>query len=65
MMSVMLSLHCDDAIRNPKQVWNCPRSSNWWENIVLNYLGQHDWMQNFRMSKQSFDYLCDQLRGIF
>jgi len=31
---------------------------------VLNNFGQHDWMQNFGMSKESFHYLCDQLRGV-
>jgi len=41
-----------------------PRSSNWWEDIVLNTFSPHDWMQNFRMSRQSFHYLCDQLRDL-
>ena len=40
------------------------RLSNWWEDVVLNNFGQHDWMQNFRMSKQSFDYLCGQLKDV-
>ena len=63
-MSVVLTMFSDYALRNPKQLWMLPRSSNWWEGIVLNNFGQHDWMQNFRMSKESFHYLCDQLRGV-
>ena len=63
-ISVMMTMYCDYYIRNPKQMWTFPRSSNWWEDIVLNNFNDHDWMQNFRMSKQSFQYLCDQLKGV-
>ena len=63
-ISMMMTMYCDYCIRNPKQMWAFPRSSNWWEDIVLNNFNQHDWIQNFRMSKQSFQYLCDQLRGV-
>ena len=41
-----------------------PRSSNWWEDIVLDDFSPHDWMQNFKMSRQSFHYLCDQLKDL-
>ena len=51
-MSLLLAMYCHDAIRNPRQLWAFPRSSNWWENIVLNNFGPHDWMQNFRMSRE-------------
>ena len=64
MMSLLLAMYCHDAIRNPRQLWAFPRSSNWWENIVLNNFGPHDWMQNFRMSRESFYYLCDQLKHL-
>ena len=49
---------------SPRSVWTYPRSSRWWEDIVLNSFSHYDWMENFRMSKATFTYLCDQLRPI-
>ena len=63
-ISLLMAMYCIDTIRNPRQLWAFPRSSNWWENIVLNNFGPHDWMQNFRMSRESFYYLCDQLKHL-
>ena len=37
------------------------RSSRWWEYVVLQSFQDHDWKQNFRMSKRTFDYLCNQV----
>lgn len=39
------------------------RSSHWWEHIVSSCFTPHDWLQNFHMSKDTFTYLCDQLRS--
>ena len=64
MMSLLLAMYCHNTIRALKQLWALPRSSNWLENIVLNNFGLHDWMQNFRMSRESFYYLCNQLRSL-
>ena len=44
----------------------CPftcRSSYWWDNIVMGGFGPDDWIENFRMSKNTFNYLCDRLKG--
>lgn len=44
----------------------CPftcRSSYWWDNIVMRGFGPDDWIENFRMSKNTFNYLCDRLKG--
>jgi len=38
------------------------RSQYWWNFVVLETFDQHDFMQNFRMNKDTFNYLCDQLR---
>ena len=40
------------------------RSSRWWEYVVLESFQDHDWKQNFRMSKKTFDYLCNQIRPL-
>ena len=38
------------------------RSSDWWDKVVGGSFNHEEWMKNFRMSKESFLYLCDQLR---
>lgn len=49
---------------NPRSVWMLTRSSRWWEDIVLNSFGHHDWMENFKVSRDTFQYLCQQLQPI-
>ena len=63
-MCLLLAMYCHNTIRVPRQLWALPCSSNWWGNIVLNNFGPHDWMQNFRMSRESFYYLCGQLKHL-
>ncbi|KAM9425660.1 uncharacterized protein KZ484_011775 [Pholidichthys leucotaenia] len=41
--------------------WTVNRSSHWWEDVVPSFSSQQ-WLQNFRMSKDSFTYLCHKLR---
>ena len=38
------------------------RSSQWWDSIVMETFEQNDWIQNFRISKETFLYLCDKLK---
>lgn len=49
-------------VPNPRNLWMYSRSTHWWEDVVLSNFGHHDWMENFRMSRDTFQYLCDQLR---
>ena len=42
-------------------LWEKPRSSDWWDRIVMSTFTSADWLTNFRMSKSTFDYLCDKL----
>lgn len=39
------------------------RSSHWWEFVVQHVFSPRDWKENFRMSKETFLYLCS--RPIF
>ena len=48
--------------RRPRRIWKKPRSTNWWKNIVLNTFTCQDLLENFRMRKDTFMYLCNQLR---
>jgi len=41
-----------------------PRFSNWWEGVVLQSFGPRDWLDNFRVSRETFNYLCEQLRPL-
>lgn len=37
------------------------RSGNWLDHIVLEIFSPQDWIENFRLSKATFDHLCAQL----
>lgn len=60
----VLILCANYLLPNPRSVWMHKRSSHWWANVVLNNFRPHDWMENFRMSKSTFMYVCDQLRPL-
>ena len=56
---------CTDLfVPHPRSVWVLPRSSHWWEDVVLSNFSAHDWVENFRVSRDTFQYLCDQLRPL-
>ena len=40
------------------------RSGHWWNHIVMETFSNNDWMENFRVSKQTFLYLCNELRSL-
>ena len=40
------------------------RSSSWWDYIVLETFMPSDWVENFRVSKETFQYLCDKLGSL-
>ena len=48
--------------RLPRESWSISRSSVWWEAVVCDAFTPQDWMENFRTSRETFLYLCDQLR---
>ena len=35
-------------------------SGRWWSHIASRTFTEHDWIENFRVSKQTFTYLCQQ-----
>ncbi|KAM9314090.1 uncharacterized protein KZ484_023919 [Pholidichthys leucotaenia] len=41
--------------------WTVNRSSRWWEDAVPGF-SSTQWLQNFRMSEDTFTYLCHKLR---
>ncbi|KAL8185093.1 UNVERIFIED_CONTAM: hypothetical protein K2H54_030142 [Gekko kuhli] len=44
--------------------WVYPRSSDWWDNFVMRIWGEEKWLENFRMSRSTFDWLVDALRDV-
>ena len=46
----------------PRATWQRERASHWWEHIVNESFTAQDWISNFRMSRSTFLYLCNELR---
>lgn len=47
--------------RRRRLVWEYDRSSEWWDNIVPTFTDRQ-WLENFRMSEDTFIFLCNKLR---
>ncbi len=45
-----------------RTIWSKPRSQNWWDLIVEKTFDDNEWVNNFRLSKSTFNFLCDELR---
>ena len=45
-----------------RSIWVRPRSSDFWEYIINRTFNENDWYENFRMRKETFLYLCSELR---
>lgn len=52
------------TIQSPvRSVWMKPRSNSWWEDVVNATFTANDWLENLRMSKATFLYVCNELRS--
>ena len=49
--------HCAPSLR---RVWSKSRSQSFWEETCQGW-SDNDWIEKFRMSKDSFEYLCAEL----
>ena len=47
-----------------RSIWVQERSNVWWDRIVNQCFDDCHWLENFRMSKETFTYLCQQLKTI-
>ncbi|XP_011174849.3 protein ALP1-like isoform X2 [Solenopsis invicta] len=45
-----------------RRIWQLERSSDFWKRIVNCHYTEKEWIESFRMSKESFIELCDMLR---
>ena len=49
--------------RKKKSVWVKPgRTDMWWENMIMGVSSPECWQKNFRMTREQFNELCDELR---
>ena len=39
------------------------RSAHWWDDVVKAIFTQEDWLKNFRLSRETFLYMCNKLRS--
>ena len=49
---------------NERVLWTMARSSHWWEEVVCGSFSSEQWLENFRMSRTTFHYLCAELRSM-
>ena len=45
-----------------RSIWSKTRSSEWWFHVSCDVSGEAWWWENLRMSKDTFNYLCRELR---
>jgi len=41
-----------------REIWMKNRSKDWWERIVNQHYKEDDWLESFRMEKNTFMWLC-------
>lgn len=61
---MMLIQDLDTPYRASPQTWQRPRSSLWWENYVLGNFTDREWLTSFRMTRQTFERLCNMLPSL-
>lgn len=57
-----MRLMVEELNTGPHRFWSRQISQNWWERVVLETWDPHQWLQNFRMTKDTFLELCEELR---
>ncbi|TNN66988.1 putative nuclease HARBI1 [Liparis tanakae] len=60
MMMIAGGVRSDDRIRT--RPWTTTRTTDWWERVAMTEFQPSDWLEKFRMSKETFLQLCDRLR---
>ncbi|XP_051253650.1 putative nuclease HARBI1 [Dicentrarchus labrax] len=50
-----------DRMRRRPKVWLYPRTSDWWENTASAFTDDQ-WLQHFRVSRETFSHLCMMLK---
>ena len=64
LFAMTLSLAMLSMWSSSRIVWTKERSSQWWDRVVMGTFTNHDWLQNFRMSQETFLFICNELRSL-
>ena len=64
LFALTISLAMVTMFSSPRVVWTKERGSQWWEQAVMSSFTHHDWLHNFRMSRETFLYACNELKNI-
>lgn len=59
---MMLAGGIRSNIRIRTRPWTTTASTDWWERVVMTEFKPSDWLDKFRMSRETFFYLCEKLR---
>ena len=49
-------------MNRPRSLWCVHRSNQWWETVRSGCMGDKWWKENFRLSRDTFNILCNELR---
>ncbi|XP_028293795.1 putative nuclease HARBI1 [Gouania willdenowi] len=61
-LMMMLAGSMRSNVRIRTRPWTTTRSTDWWERVVMTEFQPSDWLDKFRMSRETFFYLCEKLR---
>ncbi|XP_038056827.1 protein ANTAGONIST OF LIKE HETEROCHROMATIN PROTEIN 1-like [Patiria miniata] len=57
-----MSLTTNNEPSVERRLWTRERSSMWWDVVVKEHWTDQDWIENFRMTKSTFMYICEKVR---
>ncbi|XP_019368820.1 PREDICTED: putative nuclease HARBI1 [Gavialis gangeticus] len=62
LMTLLIARRCRSNYYFHPRAWPSIRNTDWWERVVLKDFQPHDWVEKFQMPKETFFYVCNQLR---
>ncbi|KAK7904759.1 hypothetical protein WMY93_017366 [Mugilogobius chulae] len=62
MLMMMMVGGMRSSLRLRTRPWSTTPRTDWWERVVMTEFQPSDWLDKFRMSKETFFFLCDKLR---
>ena len=63
MTMILLNITTNCRYLIDRTQWIKERSGEWWDRIVNGRFTEEEWVENFRMGKDIFMYLCNELRS--
>lgn len=62
LVKMMIAGSMPSNIRMRTRPWVTTPRTDWWERVVMTEFQPSDWLDKFRMSQETFFYLCEKLR---